>query len=307
MIVTITGANGFARKQELSKLVASFVQSHGDMAVERFDGEETPAERLRESVESLPFLSARKLVVLREPGKQKAFVENITDILAAAAETTDLIIVESKLDKRSAYYKTLHKQTNFLEFGELDSAGLARWAAEYVTDHKGTLSMADARLLIDRIGPNQQLLQSELDKLLSFNSKITRQTIEALVEPTPQSTVFELLDAAFSGNAKRTLQLYKEQRAMKVEALAIVAMLVWQLHIVTVVKAAGNRSADDIGRLSKLSPFVVRKSQHIARKLSGGQIKTLVAGLLALDIRLKTTGVDADEALQYFLLQTAKI
>ncbi len=303
MIVTLTGVNDFARTQEQAKLVAVFARVYGDMAVERLDGEEASADRMRESVESLPFLTARKLVVLREPGKQKAFAEKIADILAAVAETTDVIIVEPKLDKRASYYKILQKQTEFRELADLDTGQLARWASVYAGEQGGKLSTGDARLLIDRVGPNQQLLKSELDKLLSFKPGVTRQTIALLTEPTPQSTVFELLDAAFSGNTARALQLYREQRAMKIEPLAIVAMLAWQLHILAVAKAGGGRSAEEIARAAKLSPFVVRKSQQMARKLTDAQIKALVADLLTIDIQLKTTAIDADEALQYYLLQ----
>lgn len=305
MITTLTGANDFLRKSELDSLVAAFVQEHGDMALERVDGEEASAERLRESVESMPFLTARKLVVLREPGKQKSFAENIEAILQAVADTTDVIIVEPKLDKRLSYYKTLKKQTDFREFNELEANGLAKWASEYVAGKGGTLKSADARLLLDRVGVNQQLVLSELNKLLQYDPNITAQTIELLTERMPQSTVFELLEAAFAGNGKRAVELYREQRALKVEPLAIVAMLVWQVHILAVVKAAGERSADEIAKTAKLSPFVVRKSQHIIRKLSGQQIKQLVADLLAIDVRLKTTAIDADEALQLFILKLA--
>lgn len=303
MIVTLSGVNDFARQQELDELLTAFVREHGDMAVERLDGEETSADRMRESVESLPFLSARKLVVLRMPGKQKAFAEKIDDILAAMAETTDVVIVEPKPDKRSAYYKVLRKQTDFREFGELDAAALARWASKYVKDRAGTLDGATARFLLDRIGPNQQLLRSELDKILSFSPTITHETIKALTEPTPGSTVFELLDAAFSGDHQRALQLYREQRAMKVEAPAILAMLVWQIHILAVVKAAGGGSSDQIAHAAKLSPFVVRKSQQITQRLSGTQIKRMAHDLLSIDVRLKTSGIDADEALQHYLLR----
>src|SRR5690242_8093661 len=79
MIVTITGTNDLLRKAELDKLVGAFLEEYGDMALERFDGEETNAERMRESIQSMPFLSPRKMVVLREPGKQKAFAEAIDD------------------------------------------------------------------------------------------------------------------------------------------------------------------------------------------------------------------------------------
>jgi DNA polymerase-3 subunit delta len=303
MIVTLTGPNDFARTQELKKLVGEFVAEHTDMALERLDGEETDAARMQEAVQSLPFLTVRKLVLLREPGKQKAWAERITNILKEVAETTDLIIVEPKLDKRLSYYKTLKKETEFKEFSELDGQGLARWAGDYAKGQGGTLGTTEARLLVDRLGPNQQLLQQELDKLLTYDPQISKASIELLTELMPQSTVFELLDAAFAGRTKRALELYKEQRALKVEPQAIIAMLAWQLHVLAVVKTAGQHSADEIAREAKLNPFVVRKSQGLARNLTLEQLKRLVAELLDIDSKLKSVSIDADEALRLYLLK----
>lgn len=306
MVVTLTGTNDFLRKAELKKLVDRFVASHTDLAVERYDGNEADPALMQESVGSLPFLTERKLVVLYEPGKQKVFAEQIDQVLKAVAETTDLVIIEPKLDKRLSYYKTLKKATDFREFSDMDANGLARWAAEYAKGQGGTLSAADARFLIDRIGPNQQLLSTELDKLLVYDPAITKQTVERLTESTPQSTVFELLDAAFAGNMKRAMELYKEQRALRVEPQAIIAMLAWQLHVLALIKTAGDRSADDIARQAKLNPYVARKSQGLARKLQLSDLKQLVVGLSQLDIRSKTTALDVDEALQLYLLQLAR-
>jgi DNA polymerase III subunit delta len=304
MIVTLTGANDLLRKDELSKLVSAFEAEHGAMAIERYDGDEASPERMRESVQSMPFLSVRKLVVLREPGKQKAFAEAIAEVLKDVADSTDLIIYEPKLDKRSSYYKTLKKVTDFREFSDLDAASLARWAAEYVKGRGGQLNAADARLLIDRIGLDQQMVRSELDKLLAYDGNINRESITLLTEPLPQGTVFELLDAAFTGKAKRVFELYNEQRALKVEPQAIIAMLAWQLHVLAVIKAGGARhSADQIASQAKLNPFVVRKSQGITRQLTLDYIKQLITDLLELDIQLKRTSIDADEALRLYLLK----
>lgn len=305
MIVTLTGANDFARKTAVRKLVDTFIQEHGDMAVERFDGEDTSAERMREGLQSLPFLTARKLVLLREPGKQKAFAEGIATILEATADTTDVIIHEPKLDKRGTYYKALKKLTDFRELAELDPMGLTGWAVEYVESQNGKLSRTDARMLVDRLGASQQLLRSELDKLLAYDEHITRATIELLTERTPQSTVFELMDAAFSGKTKHAFELYREQRGLKVEPQAIIAMIVWQLHTLAVVKAADSLTPDQIAKEAKLNPFVVRKSMALARGLTLAHIKHLTQELLDLDIRLKRTSIDADEALQLYLLKLA--
>lgn len=305
MIITLTGANSFGLQHELDGLAAAFLRQHDSMGLERLDGEEVEFDRLSEALTSLPFLAARKLVVVRNGSANKKFTEKIGELLAGLPETTDLLLVEPKLDKRGTYYKLLKKETDFREFAELDAGGLAHWLVDVVKDAGGSLNPADARFLIDRVGPNQQLLANEVNKILLKSPQISRNDIELLTEPTPQSTVFELLEAAFAGNAKRTMALYDEQRAQKVEPQQIIAMLAWQLHVVAVAKAAGKRPADQAAKEAKLNPYVFKKSGGIARKLGAGELKQLISDLLTIDRRLKRESIDADEAVQNYLLRIA--
>lgn len=305
MIRTLTGSNDFARNDALAQHVQNFIAQYGDMAYEKFDGESTEAARMFEAMQSLPFLTTKKLVVLHEPSRQKQFTETFADIIHKIPDTTEVVIVEPKLDKRLSYYKTLQKQTEFTNFEALDAAGLARWAVDYVKKQGGTLSPQDARYLIERIGNEQLTMQHELEKLLLYAPKISKETIDLLTDKQPQSTVFELLDAAFSGRTAQAIALYTEQRALRVEPQAILAMIVWQAHILAVVKMAGVRPPEEIAKQAKINPFVVRKTQNIARKLTVAKLKQIVADLVQLDFRLKNTATDADEALQLFLLKLA--
>jgi DNA polymerase-3 subunit delta len=222
--------------------------------------------------------------------------------LADVPDSTDVVIVEPKLDKRLSYYKLLKKVTDFKEYKGLDGEGLAKWLVHEAKDRGGAISTGDARYLVERVGAEQQMVSNELDKLIIYDPKVTRETINLLTEPTPQSTIFELLESAFAGNRKRTLELYTEQRALKVEPQQIVAMLTWQLHIVALIKAGGERSPDQIAKDAKLSPYVVKKSVNIARRLSLQDLKNHIDRLLNIDIKSKTTTYDIDEALQHFLL-----
>ncbi|QQS69016.1 DNA polymerase III subunit delta [Candidatus Saccharibacteria bacterium] len=302
MITTLTGENDVERGAALRCAVAEFEKEYGDMAVERLDGEEAPYERMEEAVQSLPFLAARKLVVLRAPGANKEFTEKFAAFMEAVSDTNDVIIVEPKLDKRLTYYKQLKKLTAFKEFAVLDAGGLARFAVEYIKERGGSISSGAARMLVERVGTNQLGLQQELDKLLVFDPKITEQSIENLTEKTPQSTIFELLDAAFTGDTKRTMRLYDEQRALKVEPQQVIAMLAWQLHVLAVVKTAKQRSVDDIAREAKLNPFVVRKTQGLVRHITLARLKELITRLREFDLRTKTESIIPDEAVRYYLL-----
>jgi DNA polymerase-3 subunit delta len=303
MITTLTGENWFGLQTALKQLVGDFVSEHGEIALEQLDGDTAELARINEALQSAPFLASKKMVVLRNPGNNKQFTENAEKVLAAKSDSTDVVIVEQKLDKRLSYYKYLKKVTEFREFPELDPRRLASWLVGIAKEQGGELSSNDATYLVDRVGANQQLLANELEKLLLYKLEISRQTIDLLTDQAIQSTIFQLLDAAFAGDKQWALKLYEEQRAQKVDPLAIIAMLSWQLQVLALLVMAGSRSADAVASEAKLSPYTVKKSQNVARKLSPSDIKKYVADLLAIDKRARRESIDLDEALQLYLLQ----
>jgi DNA polymerase-3 subunit delta len=306
MIATLTGTNSFLLKAELDRRVEEFVKEHTDMGLEKVDGEEAEYGRIVEAIQNLPFLASKKLVVLRAPSANKEFTEKFEDLLETIPETNDVLIYEPKLDKRTAYAKLLQKKTEFKVFDELGERELPTWLVGEAKNRGGNVSLGDATYLVNRVGASQQLLSNELDKLLLYDPKITRETIDLMTEEAPQSTVFQLLDAAFAGNTKRALELYEDQRAQRVEPQAIIPMLAWQLQIVAIIKAAGKKSVEEIAAEAKLNPFVVRKSSSIANKLTLARLKELIHDLRSLDVKLKSTSIDADEALKFYLMSIAQ-
>jgi DNA polymerase III delta subunit len=211
-------------------------------------------------------LAAKKMVVLQAPGLNKQFAENVEKLLAELPETTDLIIVEPKLDKRGVYYKFLKKQKGFQEFSELDERGLSKWLVDLAKEKGSTLSMGDAAYLISRIGTNQQALANELEKLSIYADKIDRVAIMELTAQTPQS------------------------------------MLAWQLHVLALIKTAKDKTPDEIARDARISPYVVRKTTSIARNLTLAETKRLVRDLLTIDERLKRESLNADDTLLNYLM-----
>ena len=304
-MIVLTGENSFALKRELHKLTSAYAARHGDLELERIDGETADPSRVREALTSVSFLAPEKMVVIRSLGANKQASEQAEQLFDGMSDTTEVIIVEPKFDKRTAYYKFLKKHADFREFPELDPQGLARWLAAAAKERGGSIGPGDARYLVERAGASQQLLSNELEKLLLYDPKITRETIDLLTDATPQSTIFQLLEAAFAGDQRRALRLYAEQRALKVEPSQIIAMLAWQLHVLAVIKTAGERPPDTIAKEAKINPFVVQKSRSVARNLSLAQLKKLVAGLLKIDRRIKRTSTDPDEALKHYLLTLA--
>lgn len=302
MITTLSGTNNFSRQQMLQERTQDFLKSNDEFGLERIDGEEANFEQIKEALLGQSLFASKKLVIVRNPEGSKELLEQIEHIIVSIPEDTDVILAFSKLDKRAKYAKFLQKETEFIEINQSDARQLAGWLVQECKRRGGKLSTANAQLLVDRIGPNQAMLNQELDKLLLYAPEITKQMIEIQTEPTPQSTVFELMDAAFGGNKKKALAIYKEQRELKVEPLAILGMIAWQLHILLIVASAKGKAPADIAKDAKVHPFVVQKTSRIVSQLSLAQLKSLTDRALDLDIKLKSQAINADDALQHLLL-----
>jgi DNA polymerase-3 subunit delta len=286
----------------MDELVGKFVAEHGELAIERIDAEEADSQAVLDAVQSMPFLASRKMVVVRNAGANKELSGQIEQIIDSAGDTTDVVFYEPAPDKRLSYIKVLKSKTQLEEFNEMDAPALARWLAGEAKKQGGQLAQADASYLVERVGANQELLANELDKLISYDSKITRAYIDLLSEKAPQSKVFDLLDAAFAGDKERALELYAEQRAQKVEPQAIMAMMAWQLKLLALAKLGAGKTPEQIAKDAGLSPYPVMKAQNLARKIDSNKLQAMVADALEIDEKGKTTAINLDEALKTYIV-----
>lgn len=300
-VTTLTGTNHYLLSRKLKEVKSNFIAEYSDFGVESLDGEEATLEQVKGALDAMPFLSDKKLLILKNLSANKDAAEKIDELLGTVDESTELVIVEPKPDKRGSYYKTLSKKTDLQQYNELDENSLVNWLTKEAKERGGQLGLADARYLVDRVGVNQQLLERELTKLLDYDKHITRVSIDDLTDASPQGTVFNLLDAAFSGNQKRTLEMYESQRAQKVEPQAILAMIVWQLNTVALVSAS-KKSIDEIAKDTKQNPFVLKKAKAISDRLSPSELRELLDQLCILDKRLKSESIDVDEAIKNLLM-----
>jgi len=301
MITTLAGKNDFLIQRRLLQLTEKFLAAESDIALEKIDAAETEFEALLDAVQSVPFLAQTKMVVVRGLAANKLAAERIEQLIDSVAPTTELIIVEPNPDKRTVYFKVLKDRTQLEEFNELDVRQLAQWLVAEAKNQAANLTLADANYLVERLGPNQMMLANELDKLVTHEPKISRETIELLTEKNPQSKIFDLLDATFAGNKNKALELYEEQRAQKVEPQAIMALLAWQLQVIALAKLGEGKTPGQIAQDSKMSPYPLTKAQSLARKISRVQLQQMIDEALRIDYTSKTKGLDLDEALKTYI------
>ena len=303
MITVLTGKNDYALRAALDEILSKAEKEIGDIGIEKIDAAESEVDVILQSVQSLPFLAPSKLVVIYNAQSNQQLLDRIEEVIDRTVDEVQAVLVGPVFDKRKNAFKILKKRAAVHEFNELKPFETPKWVQTEAQRLGLKISTQDATYLVDRIGTHQMTLSNELRKMGIVHSEITRQVIDKLTEPNPQSNIFELLDAAFSGQKDRAITLYREQRKQRVEPQYIVAMLTWQLHNLAMAVFAQPQNETTLATAGQ-SPFTARKSLNLAQKITKNQLKTYIDDLAQIDVSIKTSA-DADSALELYLLKLA--
>jgi DNA polymerase-3 subunit delta len=291
MILLLTGTNDFAIRQALNGLVGDFVNKYGVHAVERFDGEVLDPARLSELLGGISLFASIRMVVIRDASRNRPLWEALGDWAERVQGDVTLVVQEAAPDKRTRTYKQLQKHGQLQDYPELNEYELAKWA---VTTSKALGSAMDAKVaahLVRQVGTNQWQLYTELQKLTAAQPTVTTELIDRLVEPNPQASAFELLDAALQGSSAKTTGLLAKLRAGE-DPYKLFGLVVSQVQTLAVVVTAQGKSGEVVAKEAGIHPFVVRKMQPLARTISYPQLCGIIASVALADTQMKSTGAD---------------
>ena len=280
MITLLTGDNTYAIEQQLKHIVARF---GGE--VEKFDGTELSLERLPDVFMGVTLFATERVVVIKNASQNKTVWNDLSDWLEKAGDT-GVVLIEPKADKRTKTYKWLQKHAEIVEAKELQSFEAEQWLAkEYGVDR------AFARFFVDYVGVDQWQLASAFEKLRLSGKDLNEALVRELVEPTPQATSFELLDAAFQGDT-RALEDRLAVVAKNEDPYMFFGLLASQVYALAFAKTGEGKNMDMVAKAGSIHPFVLRKLQPIARKITISELRTIVDKLAALDASLKSRPVE---------------
>lgn len=174
-------------------------------------GNEVDGEALETMLSTLPMLSDRRVVVLREVQLLKKGVRSVLDrYLARPSADTVLVCTTPAGVKGDA---VLLKQSDAFAFEGLSEERTRKWVVHHASTRLGLTIDADAAdLLVRAAGTELLLLASELDKLASYvhGEGATRITIDAvsdIVGVRRGETMADLLDAVARREATRALDM----------------------------------------------------------------------------------------------------
>ena len=301
MIYVFFGENEFSKRQKVDEVL-------GDRIARRRDGEELTIGDLRELLTGKTLFGGEEPIIITDLSQNSDVWAVFPEIAGLADET--VILLETKLDKRTKTYKNLAKNAIVQEcasLGERQRPELVKWAIDRTKERGTKLTKKQIETLVDRLGYDQLRLDN-LFAQLSLLDEVTDNLIDQFVPLAKSESVFELLDATIRGDFGSIQRIisYLEMTSGDDGAYQTVGLLASQAMNLLALDLS-NIDAQKVAQDFGVHPYALRQLSPLARQLDKIAALRICRILLQADMQMKTTGVEPWLLVETALMKIAKL
>lgn len=294
------GVEEYIKAQALARLCQLLLPA-GMEAMNLTELHNPSADELIAAAETMPLLSERRVVIVREcdalttaKKSDDTKADALTAYLQRVSPSTCLVFtVKGKADGRKRLYLSLKKKAAMVDFSPMDDAEATTWAMRTLKAMGKRMNLVTAQKLTFTVGHDAALLRQEMEKLAGYvgdREAVEGEDIDAICVKTLECTVFQMVDAQVNGRYGETLQLLQTVLEGGEDRFMVLSMLLRQYRILYHMRCLMDEQAPQakLGALLGLPPFAVVRTQTQARRYPKERLKAAYDYLFALEYRLKS-------------------
>ncbi len=307
MIIFLYGEDSYRSRQKLNEIIEHYKSIHkSGINLKYFEGKDLNFEDLKEEFRQTSMFDEKKLLVVNDVFSNGDFKEGFLKNQKEILDSKEVILFyEEGTPKEEQFLKFLKLKADCQEFKPLKGESLRVWLRKEFAVYQTDISKEAQELLIDFVGDDIWQLSNEIKKLVNFKSKkrITPEDVGLLVKSKIESDIFKTVDAIAQRNKKQAIFLIHKHLETGDSPHYLLSMINFQFRNLLIIKdlIEKNRPYYAILKISKLHPFVVRKSYQEANKFTFPELKKIYQKIFQVDLAIKTGRVSPEAALDLFL------
>lgn len=293
------GENTFLIKEKVDKWIERFSNQFGDLNISFLEGANLTFENYLIAISSMPFLGAKRLIVIKNfllNCKEELIRKNILLSLKKIPETSVVLFVEQGIpDMRTSLFKALNEPNSSYKLDSITPYKLGAWIQDRAKEEGVEIDPEARTKLSVFVGVDLWRMKNEIKKLALFarsqeRNIILPNDIEAMVQAENSTNVFQFVDSAARGDSKKALESLKNLTDAGEDEFYIFSMIVYQfrnLFSIFELRSVG-LTDQNIAKEAKLHPFVVSKSKSLLGFYSREKLKKIYLWLFQTDRQIKS-------------------
>ncbi len=294
----IEGEDAYLRESAYSMLKGKYLQSP-ELNLNNFSGSEVKedAETFLTAIESYPFMSEKRFVVVRDYYPTNTDLKNkvVKRALTSNIESTVLIIInENKCEP-------LHKLNIFtvVDCSKLDSATITKWLRNKCQKADLLISNETCELIYDYTLGDMSKVNSEIEKLISYSlgeKEVTKQAVESVCKKDTEYQIFAFTDFVANGNKEKAYEslMVMLNGGEDEHHLFISIYYHFRKMFYSLISTA---SESELAKSLQTPEFVIRKAKSQAKKFTPKRLKSIVEKLAVYDMKFKSGELTINDVL----------
>jgi DNA polymerase-3 subunit delta len=282
-----------------------------DFNLEAFDGGSSSADEVVNAANTMPFMSDRRLVIVRDVDKlDAAALETLAAYSRDPAPFTCLVLVATKIAKNSKLYRAVASTGVTYEYPAPKRSEYAAEVVRLLKERGKGISHGTAQMLVELVGRDLRRLDTEAGKLVAYvgdAAEVSADDVAQAVASGAAASVFELTDAVGERDTRRALRLLRRLLQAGESPLGVHAMLARHVRALVGARALAARGmapdamAPEIG----MAPWLARNAVRQASRYEPLELARALAGLADAEEQMKTSSADAGLVLERWIVTTA--
>ena len=293
-------------ERAVERIISTLVDpSMRDMALGVFHADETKVADIVLEAQTLPFLVERRVIVVRNAdkyntmsGEKNSALYPLIGYLEDPSESTVLVLIASKLDKRKKLFKACQKLGGIVECPQLDDRALGAWIREEVQALGKSVDGGAVNELIHRGGSRLGDIHNAISLVTTYVGdapRVTQEDVVTACADVAEETVWSLTDAIAASDPDKALRTLFQLSDLGKTPDEIMGIINWLLD-------SAYRAMPETGATLQ-SNFVARKVMPLAQKLGLAKLKRAFALCTETHLMLRSTGVDQMLALELLVIK----
>jgi DNA polymerase III subunit delta len=275
----------------------------GQGSLEQHDAVAMPPDALAADLAALTFATGTRYMLIEGvDGWKAAQIEPLEPALANMPPETVLVLV-ARGKAQARLCKAVEKAGGEVrEYAAPNARQLGKWTIERAAEQNLAIDADGARTLVQLVGPRQQRLAREVERLalLAYpEGRLNSAQIADMATGESALQAYELADAIVAGNERHALATAETLSAQGEQPQRLLYAVVRRLrdvHRAAELLDAGVRESDAVGRLG-MPPWLAKRIISAAKQAGRQALEDAICVFAKLEIDLRGGGLRADFSL----------
>lgn len=317
MLFFLHGSDTYRLTQKLKEIENQYRRVHGSaLNLEKLDAGQISFRDFWDALNQQSMFIKTRLFFLENVFSNESFKKGFLKKIEAISDSQNIIVVVEKeeLKKTDKLFRVLEEKAKCQHFEILKGQKLKNWTKKELAKYQTSIEPSALEKLLNAVGYDLWQLSNEIKKLATYKRdpfslgkaglsplSITEEDIDLFIKPKVLAEIFKTIDELAQGNKKAALQMLQNHLDKGDSPFYLLSMINYQFRNLLLVKSC----TDNCARTKKLGlhPFVLQKTNQLARSFSLEQLKKIYHQIFEADLDIKTGKTPPEEGLRMLIAE----